>query len=134
MPTVLSTITVSVETGLALKDAGFPQGTVCQWFRDSERGRDRVGGARIFNEAHLCAAPTLAEILSELPHEVGEGHWLCDLVCYKRPDGAVVLGYDEETRGAGAYNTKHHDENPAEAAAALYLALAGADLLTSDPA
>ena len=63
----------TLDTCRALMEAGFPQDTALAWCREP-------GGGEVVREPHrhsgkpLCAAPTLAEVLGELPDSVANGN------------------------------------------------------------
>ena len=130
----------TLETCRELEAAGFPQDTVWAWAEPPVQSEPTVCHAdirhRVLPKGHVFVAPTLAEVLAELPWWfLNDGDDMDWQGIWKNELDEYVTAY-RITRGDQSQQleelTKAND-NPAEAAAQLYLALHTAGHLAAAP-
>ena len=134
----LAHLTPSLKTCRALRDSGFPQDTAFAWTRKLPSAYSRCVAPRATSadgEAQDAdAAPTLSEVLAQLPRELDfeVPHPLYESVprthtLEVRLNGTAAFGYRLVGCHQPRYGVQH--DNPVEAAARLYLTLRAAGLL-----
>ena len=121
----LSDLTVSLDTARALKAAGFPQANPALEWRVTLSHDPFVQPWT--NRYGFCAAPTLEEILREIPPDRTIDGDDCIPWVAMDDGGAFSIGYSVDDT-----QTNPEGTSMAEAAAALYLALHAASLAPSN--
>lgn len=132
-----TTLTPSLESCVALKEAGFPQNTVFTWAAQNGRSQQpRVAprGAAGARRAEESAAPTLTELLAHLPVELA---FAVPHPIYGSLERAHTLELSLGSRATigyhlvGSHAVQHRIEQDSavEAAAHLFLALCADDRL-----
>lgn len=124
---------------MRLLDAGFPQSTVFEWMwdqfdrprfgADKMRGYVRESGSVRRDMTVVCAAPTLSEILSELPEQIQWDEADAWLRCDRDGEAYTVFYGDNEHWSAVHHSVCVFNTNAAEAAAQLYVSLHAVGLI-----
>lgn len=140
----LSTLTVSLDIARALKDAGFPQETVFDWYSAPMFGmmldqglnrKDVVAPFAHHDYEWICAAPTFEEVWALLPESIivdGETYWINhDRVTHERVFYADVI--QRVLMLPNGRNAMEEHISPVEASAALFLALVRAGHIQNTP-
>jgi len=129
----LESLTVTRETGERLKAAGFPQDTAFAWRHSKWQTVPPPGDATEVCMAEssrfyrICAAPTLEEVLRELP--------ACPMIEGERYRASLAMWSPSEWMVSMEQPVKHFSidfaqhSSPAEAAALLWLSLHADGLL-----